>query len=500
MGRSIITSDPSSLDELHGLCREGRLYDVEHWIAVGNPLQLAEGIRPKGRRSTSALRISLESGNHSLTLLLLLSGFDPNLELESPLNIALRTRRWDLLNLLLEWQADPHRVDLQTLFETYNSELFERFRSLGVDMTSGHALAEALAYHTSNKPLFGFAKRYCGHDPGIQAELDAALAYHAGEGNEKGVALCLWSGADPHASAFDLRYGWTNEHESEEDDDTGVSAVYEACSKGDADILAKLGPDPARDDFENLYRIAGSGATIDILAANALPEDVGTVIEAHISWASFGFGERGSHTLGRLFELGARWEHSPKDAIRDIRRSLLKTSDYEFTNLVKLFATDEYCSPDILRELGRTAAMRARMKEVGFIPPVKTDPQRMHYRPTGSRDVLKKFGIKTPTPPKPKTGLPRIVHIGLHRSDTREIRLDRERLFELVWSRPVSKIAEEWGMSGTSLAKVCRRLKIPVPTRGYWARRASGQAVRHPRLPALPIGQVEEIVIRVKRD
>jgi len=498
--QSMIVSDPASLAELHRFCREGRLYDVERWITAGNPLQLAEEIRPKGRRTTSALRISLESGNHSLTLLLLRSGFDPNLESESPLNIGLRTRRWDLLDLLLEWQADPHRVDLETLFGTYNSDLYERFRTLGVDMTTGHALAETLAYHTSNKPLFGFAKRHREHNPGIQAELDAALVYHAGEGNVKGVAMCLWSGADPHSSAFDLRYGWSYEPETEEDEDTGVSAVYQACFRGDANILPKLGPDPARDDFEDLYRIAGSGAIIEILAASALPENVGAVIEAHLSWYSFGFDERGSHTLRRLIELGARWKDSTEDEIRYIRRSLLKIPDYQFTDIVRLFATDEYVAPDILHELGRTPAMRARMKEVGFIPPKTEDPQRVHYRPTGSREVLKKFGIKIPTPPKPKVGLPRIVHVGPHRSDKREIRLDRGELFELVWSRPISKIAEEWGMSGTSLAKACGRLKIPVPPRGFWARRASGQTVPRPRLPALPTGQAEEIVIRATRD
>ncbi len=209
---------------------------------------------------------------------------------------------------------------------------------------------------------------------------------------------------------------------------------------------------------------------------------------------------RGYHTLRHLFEFGARWEHSTENEIRYIRRSLLKISDSTFTDIVKLFATDAYCSPDILQELGRTPAMRTRMKEVGFIPLVNMDPQRMHYRPTGSREVLKKFGVKTPTPPKPKTSLPRLVHIGPHRSDAGEIRLDRGELFELVWSSPVSKIAEEWGMSGTSLAKACRRLKIPVPPRGYWARRVSGQTVRRQRLPTLPIDQAEEIVIRVKRD
>jgi hypothetical protein len=41
-----------SLEEvrfLHELCRQGRLYDVERWIAEGKPLQLAPAARPSPR-------------------------------------------------------------------------------------------------------------------------------------------------------------------------------------------------------------------------------------------------------------------------------------------------------------------------------------------------------------------------------------------------------------------------------------------------------------------
>jgi hypothetical protein len=69
--------------------------------------------------------------------------------------------------------------------------MLERFRSLGVNLTAGHELAEALAYHTSNKPLFGFAKRHREHDPAVQTELNIALAHHAAEDSEKGVQLSL---------------------------------------------------------------------------------------------------------------------------------------------------------------------------------------------------------------------------------------------------------------------------------------------------------------------
>jgi hypothetical protein len=123
----------------------------------------------------SALEIALESRNHALVLLLLCNGYDQGLEASCSLDLALRARRWDLVDMLLEWGADPHQVSLSDLFDTYRTELFERFRGLGVDLTARNELAEALAYHTSNKPLFGFARRHREHDPAVQRELNMAL-------------------------------------------------------------------------------------------------------------------------------------------------------------------------------------------------------------------------------------------------------------------------------------------------------------------------------------
>jgi hypothetical protein len=97
------TTEPTALTELHRLCRENRIYDVERWIAAGNPLQIAAALERKGQ-TTSALEIALEARNHALVLLLLCNGYDPNLERKGPLDLALRSRRWDLLDLLLEWE------------------------------------------------------------------------------------------------------------------------------------------------------------------------------------------------------------------------------------------------------------------------------------------------------------------------------------------------------------------------------------------------------------
>lgn len=475
------------LSKLHAICRDGRLYDVELWIAQGRPLQLARGT--SSGRATSALQIAIESGNHSLVLLLLTSGYDANHEINNPLDLALRARRFDLVTLLLEWGADPHQVDLDDLFGTYNSELFERFRELGVDLSADHALAGAIAYHTSNKPLLGFAKKHRLAEPMFQQELDMALAHHASEGNEKGVQLCLWAGANPHARVPSLRYGAA---ESLDDNDPEgeepwfvSSAVYEACQAGRDDILKRLGPDPTRDNFEELWRVAATAPVIDLLARHCLPRNVVAVIQHHLWWATFSEGWRRLEAFRRLFEVGVRWNESTQDEIGELRRALLKASDNTFVELIKLLATADYCSPDILRELARTPSMLARMKKVGFIASQDERYRYSQFRPTRSREVLQRFGIELPKPKRSKltaAAVPRPVTIG--RSTEKEIQLDREELFERVWSKPVATVANECGVSGRGLKKICDRLAIPVPPRGYWAKLSAGKAVRRPKLPS----------------
>jgi hypothetical protein len=65
------------------------------------------------------------------------------------------------------------------------------------------------------------------------------------------------------------------------------------------------------------------------------------------------------------------------------------------------------------------------------------------------------------------------------------ITLPRTQLYELVWTKPVTEVAKEFGISDVALAKRCRALNIPLPPRGYWARVAAGRTPKRPRLPGL---------------
>ena len=55
------------------------------------------------------------------------------------------------------------------------------------------------------------------------------------------------------------------------------------------------------------------------------------------------------------------------------------------------------------------------------------------------------------------------------------IELTREELYELVWAEPIMKLARQYGLSDRGLAKICDRMGVPVPGRGYWAKVQSGK-------------------------
>lgn len=64
------------------------------------------------------------------------------------------------------------------------------------------------------------------------------------------------------------------------------------------------------------------------------------------------------------------------------------------------------------------------------------------------------------------------------------ITLPRSELYERVWSKPVTEVAAEFGISDVALAKRCRALNIPLPWRGYWAKVQAGKSPR--RTPLRP--------------
>jgi hypothetical protein len=64
------------------------------------------------------------------------------------------------------------------------------------------------------------------------------------------------------------------------------------------------------------------------------------------------------------------------------------------------------------------------------------------------------------------------------------MKLSRKELYEIVWSKPMTTLAKEYGISDVGLAKICRRHQVPLPPRGYWAKLAAGIHVQKTHLQA----------------
>ncbi|MBX9660348.1 MAG: hypothetical protein K2X00_17455 [Nitrospiraceae bacterium] len=59
----------------------------------------------------------------------------------------------------------------------------------------------------------------------------------------------------------------------------------------------------------------------------------------------------------------------------------------------------------------------------------------------------------------------------------------KHNLHDQVWSTPMARLAKEYGISDVALAKICKKLNVPYPGRGYWRRKETGKAVKQLPLP-----------------
>lgn len=77
------------------------------------------------------------------------------------------------------------------------------------------------------------------------------------------------------------------------------------------------------------------------------------------------------------------------------------------------------------------------------------------------------------------------------------MKITRTELYEMVWAKPITRLAKEFGLSDVGFAKICRKHNIPLPERGYWARLNAGHSV--PKTP-FPNPKNDETIVIEKRD
>lgn len=82
-------------------------------------------------------------------------------------------------------------------------------------------------------------------------------------------------------------------------------------------------------------------------------------------------------------------------------------------------------------------------------------------------------------------------------NDDRIVKLTRKELYQMVWSKPVAKWSKEFGLSDVGFAKICKKMKVPLPGRGYWAMVRKGLIMPQP--PLKPIHDSKQFVIEIRK-
>ncbi len=76
------------------------------------------------------------------------------------------------------------------------------------------------------------------------------------------------------------------------------------------------------------------------------------------------------------------------------------------------------------------------------------------------------------------------------------ITITREQLYKAIWSKPTTAVAKEFGISDVAVAKICKKLNVPKPKLGYWAKKQHGKRVRQTALLPLKPGIPKTYTIR----
>lgn len=157
-----------------------------------------------------------------------------------------------------------------------------------------------------------------------------------------------------------------------------------------------------------------------------------------------------------LVESGAMWRPDGRREIDYMRKALYECEPDVTVKWLKLFVQHGAASADTIRELLR--------------------PPRMREHLARKRWWMWHLGFKDLFPTESKLLK---EHMARNRIVPRHLlaKYDREELYKKVWERPVQIVAKDFGMSDVGLAKICRKLFIPLPGRGYWAKKAAGKKV-----------------------
>ena len=367
--------DYDDIKPLIELCKAGKLFDVQAWIAAGKPVN-SPPPPDKGARRKCLLQVAVDMGFHSLVQVLLEGGARIRDGSYNALEQALVNRRLDLIKLLVEHGADINSVDMTWVFDAWDPAIMEYFIDQGADVETGYPLAAALCWKI--RTALGVFKRHKTRFPSFQDQVNMALRHHCREGNLKWVSLLLWAGADPFAKGPDTP-------DEEPDPEEDLCALEYAALYKHFDIFklkkVQIAPDHpiANELLRNACRSEKADFLIELIKQGFNPADQkdhgSSLIQTCLQYLQWSFdydwfgrdknkdidSSRSRETLKMIHILakyGAKWMPADRSEINDARRSLLKMSVDYTVEFIWIMSKYNGCSRENIKQLLRTPAIR----------------------------------------------------------------------------------------------------------------------------------------------
>jgi hypothetical protein len=342
--------------QLVGLCRTGRLYEIERWIAAGKPLDVPA-------KYGSLLQVALQAGFHSLIELIAKHENNPSSK-NAALADAVSLHRLDFIELLVEHGAEVKSVPFADVLLEWNPHIFRFFLARGADAVEGSPFAVAFSnkIRTALGPFVELKRSRPEMSAALQEQADCALRYFCGKGDMKWISLMLWAGANPRSLGPNLDKDYTN------DPECFTTALKEASYSGNVEVLKKLKPDPKRDDLSDLLHcVAVSGhsdAIKYLLEIGAIPNDKpnggSSALDTCLWHLNFSYSSlyyrkslrskyevsKGLDSVREVTAHGAIWNPSDQRAFNDLRKALYGCEPEVTIELLQIFKKHNACPQD----------------------------------------------------------------------------------------------------------------------------------------------------------
>lgn len=236
-------------DHVLRLCREGRLYELEKWVAEGGTLAMPPDYKQ------SPLRIALDKGFHSLIEFLLRHGAD-QAKKDDTLRTALLNEQPQIAMLALDYGADPKSVSFFDALVANSPPIATLLLKHSADPITDYPFPRAFQAGIRSTLRTFLECRRLRPDLGntLQEHLDMALRQACSDGRERLAGLLAWAGANPRArglateDAINPTHSPTHVNEEE----LKTTAVQSACAVGSTSMLRTFRISADKDDLSEI--------------------------------------------------------------------------------------------------------------------------------------------------------------------------------------------------------------------------------------------------------